>query len=178
MFTPTLPELGGNTLRASVAVWMRLPDFPVMVTVEAPMAAEPVTASVRRQVAGVAPALKDPTTPLGRPEKLTVTMLVNPFCGVKVTVLLPEEPCGMLRAAGEADNVNVGGRAMVSAMAVLLVSAPDAPVIVTVAVPVAAVAAAVKVIALVRPAVRGPKVAVTPAGSPEKVSATVALKLF
>lgn len=142
------------------------------------MAADPVTDRVKRQVAGVAPTLNDPKTPLGRLEKLTVTMFVNPFCGVKVRVLLAVEPCGMLRAAGEADKVNVGGRVMVSAIAVLLVTLPDVPVMVTVAVEAAAVLVAEKVTALLWPAVTGPKVAVTPAGSPEAVSATAPLKLL
>ena len=79
MCTPTLPLLGGNTVRAIVVVWLWLPDLPVMVTVDGPVAAEFVTDNVRMQVAGVAPALNDPTTPLGSPEKLNATVLVKPF---------------------------------------------------------------------------------------------------
>ena len=91
-------------------------------------------------------------------------------------MLVPVAPGTIFKAVGEAEMVNDGGRAMVSAMEVLLVSAPDVPVIVTVAAAAAAVPAAVKVTKLVRLGVIGPKVAVTPAGSPDAASATVALK--
>jgi len=67
---------------------------------------------------------------------------------------------------------------MVSAMVVLLVSAPDVPVIVTLVVAAAAVLAAVKVTALVRAGVIALKVAVTPAGNAEAASAAVLLKPF
>ena len=178
MFTAPLVALAAVTVRPMAAALVILPDLPVMVRVDAPVAAEPVAARVRTQVAGVAPALNSPITPLGRPEIVNVTVLMKPFCAVKVSVLLPVAPCWTLRAAGEADKVNVGAGVMVSAMAVLPVSAPAVPVIVTLAVAAATVLAAVKVTVLVRPAVIGPRVAVTPGGSPEATSATVLLKPF
>jgi hypothetical protein len=178
MLTATLPVVDAVTLRAMLTVSTRPPDFPVMVTVDAPLAAALVTVKVRRQLAGVAPALNDPTTPAGRPETVSVTVLENPFSGVNVRVLLPAEPCAMLSAAGAADKVNEGGRVMVSAMGVELVSAPDVPTIVTVALAAVAVLAAVNVTTLVRAAVMAPNVAVTPAGRPETANATAALKLF
>jgi len=76
-----------------VAVFVRLPDLPVMVTVDVPAAAAAVAVSVRMAVAGVAPTAKDPATPLGRPEMLTATVFAKPFCGVKVRVLVPPAPC-------------------------------------------------------------------------------------
>jgi len=53
--------------------------LPVMVKVEVPTGVELATAMVRIAVAGVVPALKDPTTPEGRPARVTVTVPSNPF---------------------------------------------------------------------------------------------------
>jgi hypothetical protein len=78
---------------------------------------------------------------------------------------------------GEADNVNVGGRVMVSAMLVVADTAPDLPVIVTVVVAAAVEVAAVKVTVL-WPAFMAPKLAITPDGNPEAVNATVLSKPF
>jgi hypothetical protein len=119
---------------AIAMVWLRLPDLPVTVTVDGPVAAELVTVSVRTQLTGVVPTLNDPTTPFGRLEMLNVTMFENPFSGVKVRVLLAVAPCAILTVAGEADKENVGGRAMLSVTVVLLTREPDVPVIVTAAV--------------------------------------------
>jgi hypothetical protein len=176
MCTPTFPLVGANTVRAIVVVSLWLPDLPVMVTVDGPVTAEFVTESVRMQVAGVAPGRNDPTTPLGRPEKLNATVLVKPFCAVKERLLFPVPPRVMLRAAGDADNVKVSGRVMLRAMVVLAIATPEVPVMVTVAVAAAALLAAVNVTGLPRPAIIEPAVAVTPAGSPDTESAATALK--
>jgi len=72
--------------------------------------------------------------------------------------------------------MNVGCGVMVSATVVLAIRTPEVPVTVTVAED-AAVLAAVKVTVL-WPAITGLKAAVTPAGSPDAASATVALKPF
>ena len=160
-----------------VAVFVKLPDFPVMVTVDFPMEAVDGIASVSVALEGVVPVLKDPTTPVGSPEIVTVTVLLKPFCGVKVRMLVAAAPRGTVSVLGEADNVNVGGKITVSATVVLLVRAPDVPVIVTVAVSAAAVLAAVKV-TVVWPPLMAPKLAMTPDGNPEAASATVLLKPF
>jgi hypothetical protein len=161
-----------------VAVWLRVPDLPVMVTVDGPGVAEADTASVTRRLACVGPAPNEPTTPVGRPDRLTVTVPANPFCGIRVRVLLREAPTGMLRAAGEADSVNVGGGVMVRAMATLLVRLPEVPVMVTVELPGATIGAASKVSVLRLAVLEGAKVAVTPLGRPEAASATVPPKPF
>ena len=161
-----------------MTVSVKLPDFPVMVTVDVLAAAEAVTANVRMQLAAEEPELKDAVTPFGKPARLNMTVLEKPFCGVKVRVVVPVAPGAMLRAVGEADKANVGGLVIVSVRAVLLLSAPDVPVIVTVEVAAAALLVAWIVTTLVRAAVTGPKVAVTPAGSPEADSATALLKPF
>jgi hypothetical protein len=164
------------TVRLIATVVLRLPDLPVMVTVDVTATAEGATVSVRMALAGVVPALNEPATPAGRPEMLTVTAFEKPFCGVRESVLLPVAPCGMLSAVGEADKMNVGCGVMVSATVVLAIRTPEVPVMVTVAED-AAVLAAVKVTVL-WPAITGLKAAVTPAGSPDAASATVALKPF
>lgn len=177
MFTTPLPEVGGSTVRLIAALWLRLPDLPVMVTVEVARVAEVVADRMRLQVVGVAPALNEPVTPAGKPEIPSETVPVKPFCGVNVRVLLPVAPWGMLIAVGEADSAKVGGGAMVSAIVALPVNLPDVPVMVTVEVPGFAVLDAVRVTTL-WPPVPAPKVAVTPVGKLEAVSATVPLKPF
>jgi hypothetical protein len=79
------------------------------------------------------------------------------------------------RLGGVADRVKLGGATIVSAMEVLLVSAPAIPVTVTVQVPGAAVALAMNVSVLVRVVCAGPNAAVTPGGRPVTESATVLL---
>ncbi len=83
----------------------------------------------------------------------------------------------MLRAAGETDKLNAGG-AMASEMVSLLVRLPEVPVMVTVEVLAGALTAAVKVSVLLVGVLVGLKAAVTPAGRPEAVSATVPVKPF
>jgi hypothetical protein len=159
-----------------VAVWVRLPDLPVKVTVEGPMAADAVTASVTATLAGVGPLPNVPCTPEGRPDMLTMTEPVKPFSGVEVRMLFPAAPCAMLSDVGEVASVKVGPGETVNAMVVVSVRLPDLPVIVIVEVPVAAELATAKV-AVLLPDVTAPKVAVTPVGRPDAVSATLPLKL-
>ena len=123
------------------------------------------------------PGLNEPTTPMGRPERLTVTDPVNPFFGVMVRALFALAPRAMLRAAGETDKLNVGG-ATASEMVTLLVRLPEVPVMVTVEVLAGALTAAVNVILLLLAVLAGEKTAVTPLGSPDAVSATVPVKPF
>ena len=79
----------------------------------------------------------------------SVTAPVNPPEDATVIVLLPLEPCSTVRLLGEAASEKSGGGLIVRLMVVVWVSAPEAPVIVIVLVPVAAVLLAVKVIVLV-----------------------------
>jgi len=146
-----------------------------MVTVDDPAAAEPVVDSVKTQLVGEVPALKEPLTPVGRPVIVNVTVLAKLFCGFKVKMLVPAAPWAMLRVDGDAESANVGGAVMVRAIVVLLVSVPDVPVMVTVETPAATVPAAARVTPR-GVALAGPKVAVTPAGNAEAASATVPLK--
>lgn len=84
------------TVRTSVVELVKVPDMPVTVTVTAPVVAVAVAVrvSVLEAVAGF--GLKEGVTPLGRPEADKVTLLLKPFSGVTVMVLVPLPPCVML----------------------------------------------------------------------------------
>ena len=76
---------------------MRLPEVPVMVTVEVPVVEVPVVAVALAvkvtelvEVVGLVPKLA--VTPDGKPEADRVTLPVNPPEGVTVMVLLPLLP--------------------------------------------------------------------------------------
>ena len=80
------------TVSAIVVEWLRLPDVPVMVTVDVPVAAPLPAVNVRLLVVVVELGLNDAVTPLGRPEADKLTLPVNPFCGATVMVLDPLDP--------------------------------------------------------------------------------------
>jgi hypothetical protein len=161
-----------------VAVCVKVADVAVMVTVAGPVVAVllAVKVSVLVVVAGL--VLKEAVTPLGRPEADRVTLLLKPFCGVMVTVLVPVAPCITLRVLGAAERVKFDGSVTVSATVVVCVKLPEVPVRVTVAVPVLAVLLAVNVSALADVAGLVLKEAVTPLGSPEAERVTPLLKPF
>jgi len=97
------------TVRLIVAVLVRLPDVPVMVTILVPVVAVPLAVRVKvlEEVAGF--GLKDAMTPLGRPDADRFTLPLNPFCGVTVIVLMPLAPCVTLTLPGEAERAKLGG---------------------------------------------------------------------
>ena len=93
-----------------VVVFVKLPDFPVIVTVAVPVVAVLLAVSVSVLVVAVAGlGLKDAMTPLGRPEADKLTLLLKPFCGVMVIVLVPLAPCVIVKLFGEADRAKFGG---------------------------------------------------------------------
>jgi hypothetical protein len=155
---------------------VRLPDLPVIVIVEVPAAA--VLAAVNVMV--LLPAVTAPkvaVTPVGKPDAASATVPLKPEIAVMAMLLVPLAPGAMLKAAGVAARVKLGGGLTVSAIVALLVRAPEVPVMVTVVVPAAAVPAAVKVSVLL-PDAMAPNVAVTPVGKPDAANATVPLKPF
>jgi hypothetical protein len=87
---------------------LRVPDVPVTVTVDMPVAAEPDTVRVKLllDVAGFVPNVA--VTPLGTPDALKVTPLLNPFAGLIATVVEPNEPCMIVKVVGEVDKVKLG----------------------------------------------------------------------
>lgn len=119
------------------------------------------------EVVGLVPKLA--VTPLGRAEFDKVTDPVNPLLGVTVMVLLPLVPCFTVKLVGEADSEKFGaaGALTVKLIDVVWLRVPEVPVIVTVEVPVVAVLLALNVTTLVDVVGFVPKLAVTPAGSPD-----------
>ncbi len=71
---------------------LKLPEVPVTVTVEVPIAAVPVPDSVKRLLVDVGFAPKLPLIPPGRPDTLKFTLLLNPFKGLIVIVVEPAAP--------------------------------------------------------------------------------------
>ena len=88
-----------------VAVLLRLPEAPVTVTVTVPVAAVLLDASVNVLVFAVLLGLNDAVTPLGRPDADKLTLLLKPFCGLTVMVLVPLVPCTIIKLFGDAERV-------------------------------------------------------------------------
>ena len=107
------------TVSAIVAVSLKLPDVPVIVTVAAPVVAVALAVKVKVlvEVAGFVP--KAAVTPVGNPDAEKVTFPVKPFAGVIVSVLVLVVPCTMATLLGLADKENVGSRLTVKAMVVV-----------------------------------------------------------
>jgi hypothetical protein len=84
------------------------PETPVTVTVAVPVVAVPEAVSVSVEVAvpfagGVTGFVENAAvTPLGNPVALSVVAELNPFRLVMVMVLVPFEPCVIVRELGEA----------------------------------------------------------------------------
>lgn len=149
-----------------------------MVTIDVPMVAEALAASVTKIVPAMLPGLNDEVTPPGRPDTARFTVPLKPFRDVPVIVLAPLLPCAMLRLAGDTESVKFGGAVIVRAIVAVVFNVAEAPVTVTVDVPVAAEALAVSVSVLVLVVLAGLKDAVTPAGRPDAVRLTLLLKPF
>ncbi len=75
-----------------MTVLPRLPEAPATVTVKVPMAAVPVADRVKRLLVVAGFVLKMALTPLGKPDTLKFTLLLNPFRGLIVMVVEPEAP--------------------------------------------------------------------------------------
>jgi hypothetical protein len=163
-------------VRFNIVVDERLPEAPVMVTVELPGAAEVVAAKVMtlELVVGLVPKLA--VTPVGRPVAVSVTLPVKPFTAVRLMVSVALAPWSSDRDPVVGASVKLGAAFTVSAMVAEAVSVPEVPVIVTVARPVVAVLVAVNVRTLEPVAGFVPKLAVTPAGRPVAVKVTLPVK--
>jgi hypothetical protein len=97
------PAGAGLTVRAIAAVFDKLPDVPVMVTEAVPVVAVLLAVSVNVLVVVAGFALKEAVTPLGRPDADRATLLLKPFCGVTVIVLVPAPPCVIVKLFGDAE---------------------------------------------------------------------------
>jgi hypothetical protein len=77
----------------------------VTVTVAVPVAAVLLAVSVNLLVLAVLVGLNDAVTPLGRPVADKLTLLLKPFCGVTVMVLVPLAPRRIVKFFGDAESV-------------------------------------------------------------------------
>ena len=166
-----------------VALWLSDPEVPVTVTVAVPMVAVEDAVSVSTDVAvpfagGVTGLVENAAvTPLGRPVAVSVVAELKLFWLVMVIVLVPLLPCFTVRDAGEAPMVKFGDAVALTVRASVVVASrlPEVPVMVTVAVPVVAVALAVRVSRLVPVVGFVPNTAVTPLGRPDAARVTLPL---
>ena len=85
----------GLTVNVSGVVAVVLPDVPVIVRLNVPVAAVALAVRVSVLVVAVGFGLKTAVTPLGRVEMFKVTLPLKPLCGVTVMVLVPLPPCTM-----------------------------------------------------------------------------------
>ena len=116
-------------------------------------------------------------TPLGKPETASVTLPVNPFTSLTVTVLVPLLPRTTVRVPGESESVKLGA-GIVSASVVVAVSVPEVPLMVIVALPTVAELLAVSVSTLLPVVGFGVNDAVTPLGRPKAARLTLPVNPF
>jgi hypothetical protein len=167
-------KLGGAvTVRETVVLCDKPPDVPMIVIVAVPRAAVLLAVSVRVLVAVALLGLNAAATPLGSPDAKRLALLLKPFSGLTVIVLVPFVPWTTVRLVGEAERVKSPGGFTVRAIVVLLFRLPEVPVTVTVKVPIAAelVADRVKRLAVAEGFVLN--TALTPLGRPEAVKFTL-----
>jgi hypothetical protein len=170
-------KFGTMIVRPIVAVWLKLPEVPVTVTVAVPAVTEAPAANVRLLVPVVLAGLNDAVTPFGRPDTAKLTLPLKPFCGPTVRVLTPLFPWTMLRLPGDAVRLKFGA-VMVRLIVAVLCRVPEVPVTVTVAVPAVAEPAATTVRVLAPVVLTGLNDAVTPFGRPDTARLTLLLKPF
>jgi len=95
----------GATVKLTVVLLWRLPDVPLMMTVNVPVAEVLLALSVSVLAVVTGLELNEAATPLGSPDADKLTLPLNPFSGVMVIVLVPLVPCMMLRLLGDAERV-------------------------------------------------------------------------
>ena len=91
-------------MRETVVLFVKLPDVPATVTVTIPVVAVLLAVKVSVLLLAVLVGLNDAVTPLGRPEADKLTLLLKPFSGVTVMVLVPLVPWTTLRLLGEVES--------------------------------------------------------------------------
>lgn len=101
-------------VKATVVLAVRLPEVPLMVTVEVPVVAELLTVNVSTLLPVVGLVAKAAVTPEGMPEAASVTLPVNPFWPETLMVDVPEEPRATVREVGVALRVKDGAGLTVS----------------------------------------------------------------
>src|SRR6266571_1816611 len=109
-------------VRDIVAVLIKPPDVPVMVTVAVPAAAVLLAASVNVLVVAVLLGLNDAVTPLGRPDADKLTLLLKPLSGVTVMVLAPLVPCAIVKLLGDVEREKFGSGALTETLSKVAVA--------------------------------------------------------
>lgn len=150
---------GPVTVTANGSVADKLPEVPVMTNCDTLAAVAAATFSVIVEPVVVLAGLNVAVTPEGSPLTVNATVPLNPDCGATAIVAVPVLPEPMVKLDTGDVSLKPGAAATVSAMLVCAVTAPTVPVMVTVAVPAAALEAAESFNVLPVNA------AVTPAGS-------------
>jgi hypothetical protein len=95
------------TVRAMVVLAFVLPETPLMVTVEVPVAAVLLAVKVTTLLPVVGLVPKAAVTPLGRPEADSVTLPLNPFTSVTVVVSVALLPCVTASEEAESESVKL-----------------------------------------------------------------------
>jgi len=163
----------GVTVSEIVVVALNDPEIPVMVTVDVPTVAVELAVNVSTlvDVAGLVPNAA--VTPDGNPVAARVTLPVNGLTSVTVMVSVPLAPWAIVSVAADGFNPTPPPVPTVRAIVVVAVVEPEVPVIVTVEVPIVAVAPAVNVSRLVPVVGLVPYATVTPVGRPVAVKVTL-----
>ena|SRR5215813_10202519 len=115
-------------VRVTEVECFRLPDVPLTVTVNVPMAARRPTFNVSVLEAVVGFGLNEAVTRFGNPDAERVTEPVKPFSCAMEIVDVPRPPRATFRLAGEAARLKFGPGVTVSETVVELTSEPEAPV--------------------------------------------------
>ena len=102
-------------MRETVAVFVKLPEVPVMVTVADPTAAVLMAVRVNVLVVPVLLGLKEAVRPAGKPDADKLTLPLKPFCGVTVMVFVMLAPCviDMLPSDVDSEKLGCGGAGVV-----------------------------------------------------------------
>jgi hypothetical protein len=98
----------GFTVRDREVELVKLPEVPVMVRLTVPVLAVLLAVRVKVLVLVALLGLNDAVTPVGKPEADKLTLLLNPFWGVIVIVLVPLAPRTTVKTLGDADNAKLG----------------------------------------------------------------------
>ena len=173
-------KLPSETVSAMVRDSFAVPDVPVTIAVYVPAATELAAEKVR--VLGVSALavelLKLAVIPLGRAEIARLTLLsLKPTGFTTLIVLVAEVPARRLNVLEDVKRLKLGVE-MLRTKVVELFMLPEVPVTVTVWLPGADDALGVNVSVLVELDEMGLNSAVTPAGIPVAVSATLLLNPF
>jgi len=124
-------KLGARTVTEIVVELVSPWHVPVMLTGKTPATAFLPAERVRGVPVVVLVDPNDAVTPVGSPRTDRVTLLANPFTSVMLMALLaPAPPIKSVTLLGEAVMRKLGS-GMVNVIAVVLVTVPDFPVIVT-----------------------------------------------